>query len=391
MKVAVLFNGVREMTGGARSVANLIDGLRDQGMDPMLVTDCESELTEIVRAGSPVEVVALPPRLQVRDHGVMRYGALQKASAASSALRYSLRLSRKLKALKVDCLIARNCKNVLLAGPGCRLSGIPLVWDVCLESPPTRLMQLLQKVAYSYSALVVCEARCQWQTLFGGAKKKLRYATPGLGSDRITELLAVREVRTNRDRLIPERGQIKILCVSSITPRKNQALLIESLAASGVANRYVVSFVGAVHDGSYDKLLREMAEQTGVGASFLGWHEKVASLISEADLLILPSKDEGVPNIIREAMVAGLPVIATPVGGIPDIVRNGETGLLLDGDWNLVLAKSLADIANGRIDLDGLVIQAGREAENFTVPVWTKRYAGFLRDLLTLKPKRSAH
>jgi len=81
-------------------------------------------------------------------------------------------------------------------------------------------------------------------------------------------------------------------------------------------------------------LLEEMkvlAGQLGIGQSvlFAGHVSNVADYLRAADLFVLPSLQEGMPNTLLEAMACGLPVVATRIGGVVDIVRDGENGLLV--------------------------------------------------------------
>jgi len=70
----------------------------------------------------------------------------------------------------------------------------------------------------------------------------------------------------------------------------------------------------------------------GLRVKFIGMvsPEKIYDYLEQAKILILPSFYEGLPNVILEAMSVGVPVIATRVGGIPDVVKDGETGLLVE-------------------------------------------------------------
>jgi glycosyltransferase involved in cell wall biosynthesis len=77
-----------------------------------------------------------------------------------------------------------------------------------------------------------------------------------------------------------------------------------------------------------------------------GWVDGEAKMAAygEADLFVLPSEREGLPNALLEAMAAGLPVVATPVGGIPSVVEPGIHGLLVPPDDPEKLAQAVADI-----------------------------------------------
>jgi glycosyltransferase involved in cell wall biosynthesis len=70
----------------------------------------------------------------------------------------------------------------------------------------------------------------------------------------------------------------------------------------------------------------------GVSAAFtlLGACDDVAARLSTADIFVLPSRTESMPNAVLEAMAAGLPVVASAVGGVPEVIAHGRTGLLCE-------------------------------------------------------------
>jgi glycosyltransferase involved in cell wall biosynthesis len=88
---------------------------------------------------------------------------------------------------------------------------------------------------------------------------------------------------------------------------------------------------------------RAYVHQNGFAPSvrFLGWVEGDAkkALLSEADIFCLPSRAEGLPNAMIEAMAAGLPIVVTPVGSIPDVIVDGENGFLIPVQDTAALAQ----------------------------------------------------
>jgi len=89
-------------------------------------------------------------------------------------------------------------------------------------------------------------------------------------------------------------------------------------------------------------------------------HAEVALWMQASDVLILPSHSEGLPTVIVEAMACELPVIATPVGGIPEAVIHGETGFLVPTGAHQSLASSIITLARNR-ELRRFMAKAGRE------------------------------
>ncbi len=124
-------------------------------------------------------------------------------------------------------------------------------------------------------------------------------------------------------------GPIEVCCVASITPRKGQHYIIEALQE--VTHKPNVHFT-IVGDGSDRLKLEEQVYKSRLKeyVTFTGITNEVDNYLNQSDIFILPSEDEGLPMAILEAMRASLPVVSTPVGGIPEIVEDGYNGYLIE-------------------------------------------------------------
>jgi len=105
--------------------------------------------------------------------------------------------------------------------------------------------------------------------------------------------------------------------------------------------------------------------------------EKIPNFLNEMKLLVLPSLTEGMPNIVLEAMACGTPVLATPVGAIPDIIKDGETGFLLRSNDPKHIAERIIELLNKHELLEKVSIDAYnyiRENFNYekTLEAWQK-------------------
>ena len=102
-----------------------------------------------------------------------------------------------------------------------------------------------------------------------------------------------------------------------------------------------------VGDGPDRPQLEERAHELGVARDtvFLGYQEDVAPFYAAFDALVLPSGNEGTPVSVIEALAAELPVVATRVGGVPDVVRDGEDGFLVEAGATDELADRLQRLA----------------------------------------------
>jgi len=118
-----------------------------------------------------------------------------------------------------------------------------------------------------------------------------------------------------------------------------------------------------VGDGELRSALEQQARTLGLGecVHFLGWQRDLEPIYADLDLVVLSSLNEGTPVSLIEAMAAGLPVVATKVGGVPDLVAEEKTGLLVpprDGGALSRAIETLLGDANRRREMGRL----GREA-----------------------------
>ena len=136
----------------------------------------------------------------------------------------------------------------------------------------------------------------------------------------------------------------RILTVACLREEKRIDVLIA--AAPTILAKYPDAEFWIAGDGSCRELLVTLARDLGVlpRFRFLGHREDVAALLSEADLFVLPSRSEAFPNAVTEAMAAGLPVVATAVGGIPELVTDGQTGRLVPTGDPMALARAVLDL-----------------------------------------------
>ena len=143
---------------------------------------------------------------------------------------------------------------------------------------------------------------------------------------------------TNREIHTP----VKVLLLGCLMYRKGVYDVLKAIELLAGKNIFFV----LAGDGDVDGV-RKTLDQKGLNdiASVPGWisGDKKLGLLQEADIYILPSYQEGLPISILEAMSAGLPIISTPVGGIPDAVTDGENGYLIEpGDFEALASKILS-------------------------------------------------
>lgn len=135
----------------------------------------------------------------------------------------------------------------------------------------------------------------------------------------------------------PHDGPIRLLAVGRLDRVKGHDVLLDALVDVPDVTLTVLG------EGSCRPALEKQVADLGLADRVLlpGWSEDVTAELAAHDVLVLPSRTEGWPLTVVEAMLAGLPVVATPVGSVGEAVADGETGLLVRPDDPAALASAL--------------------------------------------------
>jgi glycosyltransferase involved in cell wall biosynthesis len=142
-------------------------------------------------------------------------------------------------------------------------------------------------------------------------------------------------------------GQPVVLTIGRLTVMKDHRSLLD--AVPGLLRRFPDLAVVVLGDGHLHGRLQQQAAELGVTAAvhLAGHRSDARMLLDAADVFVLPSRHEGMPLVLMEAMDAGLPVVATRVIGSEEVVVDGQTGLLVPprdpGALGQALARLLAD------------------------------------------------
>jgi glycosyltransferase involved in cell wall biosynthesis len=156
------------------------------------------------------------------------------------------------------------------------------------------------------------------------------------------------------------------LLVGGIIPRKRQHLLLEALAQLVDESRQPcqVVFVGPDTDQDYARRAREFVQARGLErhVTWAGFHTDISPWYRAADVFVLPSRDEGLPNSMLEAMAAGLPAIGTRISGINDLIIPDENGFIVAAE-----AGELARAMARYLDDPGLALRHGAMSRDIAV------------------------
>lgn len=188
-----------------------------------------------------------------------------------------------------------------------------------------------------------------------------------------------------RERWRTEHGfkdsDLLVVSVGRLDPQKNPLGMIDAFAiAFGADKRGQLLLVG---DGSLRDACQQRAKEHGVAGRvhLLGVQTETADILAAADVFALASDWEGTPLAVMEAMAAGLPVAATAVGGVPELVADEETGLLSAPGDTRALSSSLARLASEPDLRQAMGSAAAVRAQTFGVDSMVSQYAALFERL----------
>jgi glycosyltransferase involved in cell wall biosynthesis len=154
--------------------------------------------------------------------------------------------------------------------------------------------------------------------------------TFGIKSNRISVVYNGVPATAAKQRTTPVDGRFRLLFVGNLLERKGVKDLLQAFAAPALRARDIELTMAG---GGPVEQYRAMAQQLGIAdrVTFTGWvsQDDARTLMVNADALILPAYDEGLPLVILEALASATPVICTPVGSIPEVLADAETALFV--------------------------------------------------------------
>lgn len=175
-----------------------------------------------------------------------------------------------------------------------------------------------------------------------------------------------------------------------LVPIKGYGLLVKAFAK--VREKHPEARLEIAGDGPSRTELERQVATLGLGHAvrFLGWSENLPALMARWSLFVQPSMEEALGITVLQAMASGLPVVASDVGGIPEIVKNGVTGMLVPTGDVSMLAEVLADLLP-RPDRCQQLGEAAREsAEHFSEARFAGGVAEVYREILRPCPEASS-
>ncbi len=210
----------------------------------------------------------------------------------------------------------------------------------------THLIILIEKILAKISTRIIVISEQQQRDIvdiFKIVNRNKSKAIPyGFDLERFTNI--VNGNGTLKTEMGISKKEFLIAIIGRIVPIKNHEMsfrVMKLLRQDGMDIHLCVIGDGELRQ-KHEKFVRE--KQVEKYVHFLGWRQDLENIYSSLDLLMLTSLNEGTPFTIIEAMAAGVPVVSTNVGGVSDVIENGETGFICNIDDDNEMAEKIKKI-----------------------------------------------
>lgn len=339
-------------------------------------------LISFVEAGQPNALIE-----QANAAGINTIGLPQPGGIGPGLI---MRLLRILRENRIDVLCMHDYKSAILGVISGKLAQKKLV---CFYRGRTRenvKVRLLQSVEDRLDHFIDARVAVSRGELARIARK------PSVGRDFVVHNgISLDRVSASPDRLEALRIDLDLkgregpilLTAGRLSPEKGPDLVIRAMPS--VLQAHPSCRLVICGDGQMLNDLERLAVKLDVAHAvrLAGFRPDLSAIMDLIDLLVLPSRSEGFPNVVLEAMAARKPVVAACVGGVPEAIRDGETGILVTPESPEALSAGIVGALASRDKL-GAMATAGHEyaVESFSLDAQTLQLEEIYKQVLGLAP-----
>jgi glycosyltransferase involved in cell wall biosynthesis len=392
----LFFDHTAAMGGGEIALLNLVRHLDPKKVTSIVVVGTDGALVDRLRPEIEVYVLPLPSRVGASKKDSLGIGSLFRIREVLGLLGYIWRLAGFIRSHKVDLVHTNSLKADVIGGLAGRLARRPVIWHVrdrieddYLPRTVVRIFRMMCRVVPSY---VIANSAATLRTIRPNASGK----EDDDGVERSGARMSVVHDGTLAAPPADEGGSrndfFRIGLIGRISPWKGQHVFLQ--AAAEVAKRFPEArfvIIGAALFGEhgYEQEVRELPSRLGIESAveFTGFRDDIHAAIADLDLVVHASTTgEPFGQVIIEGMAAGKPVVATNGGGVPEIVADGRTGILVPMGDAPAMADAICAMLSDPEQARAMGVRARERVEShFTIELTARRVESVYREVLGLR------
>lgn len=360
-------------------ILHVVHGLPRGGLETGLVNLANG----LPRERFAQEICCLERRGEMADR-LAPYVPLQVLDRGRHDLTVPFKLARVVRRARPDVVHCRNWNSWPDTVLGCVLAGFrgELLWSFHgfaegHSFPLRRRLASRTLAALTGHLLAVCRDSAErYARLAGIRADRFDVIYNGVDTGRF---LPRDDAHALRQSLGLPVDRVLVTAVGSLTPVKNHLGLLEAAGRHGAECGDAATFL-IVGEGALRAELEGEIERRGLRdrVRLYGASDRVPEILAASDLFVLPSQLEGMSNAILEAMASGLPVVAFRVGGNPELVVHGETGLLCEAGDHGALAAAIGRLVRHREERAAMGEHARRVAvSEFSIDRMIEGYGSY--------------
>lgn len=325
--------------GNQRYIRMLFQHARRDGWQPTLLCPGDGRLADSVReAGGDVIVIPQSARLNQYGGAVLKSGLFGRFASLMALLLYNFRVLSTLREIRPQVIQCHNTRSLLMVVLAAKIARIPTVLFIKSEISNPFLdrigMKLASRVLFIADVLIP-------------KKRKAKYSKLPIGIDfaDVDATISRREIDGD-----PEdyKEHLTFAFAGWLVPAKGLHILLDAFErTTHQISDIRLEIIGDSDEAEYKAELTNVVawQKLENRVTFHGWREDVLDALDTADIYVLPSFTEGVPRSIVEAMALGKPVISTTVGGVPELLEDGELGMIVPPNESTALSNAMYEMA----------------------------------------------
>ncbi len=304
---------------------------------------------------------------EAKDLGIQVNLFEQKGKSYTSLI---LQAVKEVRSRKIDIIQTHGFKPSLLgffAQLFCRVKWVCFLHGTTSENIKVKIYYLIENIAQQFATRTILVSEAQRGKIFKGYdESRVRILHNAINVEQPTpvsvESQPVREVLG-----LPADSRLLVV-VGRFSPEKGVDIFLDAVSKLSMNENDIYAIL--VGDGQERKRLeaQTMALHIKNNVHFVGFTKTPGDFMIDADLVVVPSRSEGIPNAVLEAMTLGKPVVATAVGGIPEIIEDGVSGSLVPSERPDLLADAIKMLLNDPAMYNRFVVNGKkRMQESFSI------------------------